>query len=96
MLNLSESIILLLNQPIFEITGSVSHTTNPAVGISDGVRSGDDVAVALLLTGLGVAGDGVSHGVAEVVLWVRVAHFSLNFLNHCSDGRGGLRNKFLI
>ncbi len=79
--------------PIF--TGGVCDATNPAVGISDGVRSCDDIAVALFLAGLGVTGDGVGNGVAEVVLRVGVGHFSLNFLDNSFDDRCGLRNNGL-
>jgi len=79
--------------PIF--TGSVCDATNPAVGISDGVRSCDDIAVALFLAGLGVAGDGVGNGVAEVILRVGVGHFSLNCLDNSFDNRCSLRNNRL-
>ena len=73
------------------LTSGVGDTPDSAVGISNGVRTGDQVSVSLLLAGLGVTGQGVGHRVAEVVL--RVGIGDLNLLDDGSDrGRGSLNS----
>ena len=47
---------------------SVGDGPDPAVGIGDAVAPPDDVAVSLLLPGLGVSGRRVSHAVSKLVL----------------------------
>ncbi|KAK3908082.1 Thyroid hormone receptor alpha-A [Frankliniella fusca] len=54
------------------LAGRVVHDALPAVGLQQGVLALDDVAVALLLLVLVVAGVRVLHAVLELVLGVRL------------------------
>ena len=71
-----------------DLVGGVLDNADTAVGIQDRVGAGDQITVAGLLAGLGVAGDGIAHAVPKVVGGVGGNLFLLN--NGSADDGGGL------